>query len=60
MCHNSQGVMVDQTLYITGCIGLDPTTASLVPGGIEPETERVCFLFIYYFNKSYTKYTYKR
>jgi len=43
----SQAVMVDQTLYLSGCIGLDPTTANLVPGGIEPEAEQVCTLVLY-------------
>ena len=36
--------MVDHTVYLSGCIGLDPTTANLVPGGIEPEAEQVCTL----------------
>jgi len=39
--------MVDQKMYLSGCIGLDPTTANLVSGGIGPETEQVgilCFL----------------
>lgn len=36
----SQAVVVDQTMYLSGCIGLDPTTANLVPGGIEPEAEQ--------------------
>jgi len=39
--------MVDETMYLSGCIGLDPTTASLVPGGIEPEVEQVCTLPVY-------------
>jgi len=38
----SQAVMVDQTVYLSGCIGLDPTTANLVSGGIEPEADQVC------------------
>ena len=44
LVYDSQAVMVDQTLYLSGSIGLDPTTANLVPGGIEPETEQVCIL----------------
>jgi len=42
--------MVDQTMYISGSIGLDPATATLVPGGIEPEAEQVSFdgLLLYY------------
>jgi len=40
--------MVDQTVYLSGCIGLDPATADLVPGGIEPEAEQVwTSLFVY-------------
>jgi len=41
---DSQAVMVDQKMYLSGCIGLDPTTANLVSGGIEPETNQVCIL----------------
>jgi len=41
---DSQAVMVDQNMYLSGCIGLDPTTANLVSGGIEPETDQVCIL----------------
>jgi len=49
--YDSQAVIVDQTMYLSGCIGLDPTTANLVSGGIEPEAEQVCifqFIAIYY------------
>jgi len=42
--YDSHAVIADQTMYIYGCIGLDPTTANLVPGGIEPEAEQVCIL----------------
>jgi len=41
---DSQAVMVDQKMYLSGCIGLDPTTANLVSGGIVPETNQVCIL----------------
>jgi len=42
--YDSQAVMVDKTMYLSGCIGLDPTTANLVSGGIEPEAEQVFIL----------------
>lgn len=41
---DSQAVMVDQTMYVYGCIGLEPTTATMVSGGIEPEAEQVRIL----------------
>lgn len=34
----SQAVLVENTMYLSGQIGLDPATGSLVPGGIVPET----------------------
>jgi 2-iminobutanoate/2-iminopropanoate deaminase len=37
----SQGIVVDGFLFSAGQAALDPTTAALVEGGIEPETERV-------------------
>ena len=37
----SQGVVIGNTLYLSGQIALDPATGELVPGGIEAETERV-------------------
>ena len=42
--YDSQAVMVDQTLYISGIIGLDPKTLTLVPGGVEAEAEQVSFI----------------
>lgn len=36
----SQGLLVGDTLYLAGQIGLDPATRELVPGGIGPETRR--------------------
>ena len=39
--YDSHAVIVGETMYIYGCIGLDPTSATLVSGGIEPETEQV-------------------
>jgi len=37
---NSQAVLVDKTLYISGQLGLDTQTGSLVPGGVEAETKK--------------------
>lgn len=36
----SPGIMVGDTLYLSGQLGRDPTTARLVPGGIEAETRQ--------------------
>jgi 2-iminobutanoate/2-iminopropanoate deaminase len=36
----SPGILVGDTLYISGQLGRDPATAKLVPGGIEPETRQ--------------------
>ena len=37
----AQGVVVDDTLYVSGQIGLEPTMGRLVNGGVVPETEQV-------------------
>lgn len=37
----SPGILVGDTLYLSGSLGRDPVTAKLVPGGIEPETRQV-------------------
>jgi 2-iminobutanoate/2-iminopropanoate deaminase len=37
----SQGIVADGFLFSAGQAALDPVTANLVDGGIEPETERV-------------------
>jgi len=37
----AQGVVVGNTLYVSGQIGLEPSTGHLVGGGIVPETEQV-------------------
>ena len=37
----SQAIAIDGLLFAAGQAGLDPATADLVPGGVEPETERV-------------------
>ena len=38
---SSQAIIVDHTMYISGCIGLDPETNAMVTGGLEPEAEQV-------------------
>ena len=37
----SQAIAIDGLLFAAGQAGLDPATADLVAGGVEPETERV-------------------
>jgi 2-iminobutanoate/2-iminopropanoate deaminase len=37
----SPGILVGNTLYLSGQLGRDPKTATLVPGGIEAETRQV-------------------
>ncbi len=37
----AQAVRAGQWLFLSGQIGLDPTSGELVPGGVEAETERV-------------------
>lgn len=37
----SQAIEVDDTIYLSGQIGLDSKTGALVQGGIEPETRQV-------------------
>ncbi|KAG3273851.1 2-iminobutanoate/2-iminopropanoate deaminase [Marmota monax] len=36
----SQAVLVDKTVYISGQIGMDPSSGQLVPGGIAAETKQ--------------------
>jgi len=36
----SQAVKVGNTIYLSGCLGIDPATGSLVNGGIEAETKQ--------------------
>ena len=36
----SQAVLVENTMYLSGQIGLDPATGDLVAGGVVPETEQ--------------------
>jgi 2-iminobutanoate/2-iminopropanoate deaminase len=37
----SQAARVGEWLFLSGQIGLDPTTGELVPGGVEAETARI-------------------
>jgi 2-iminobutanoate/2-iminopropanoate deaminase len=37
----SQGILADDTLYVSGQIAIDPETSSMINGSIEEETERV-------------------
>ncbi len=37
----SPGILVGNTLYISGHLGRDPITTELVDGGIEPETRQI-------------------
>jgi 2-iminobutanoate/2-iminopropanoate deaminase len=37
----SQGILVDDRLYVSGQIAIDPDTGSMIDGSIEAETERV-------------------
>ena len=36
----SPGILVGNTLYVSGHLGRDPVTSALVSGGIEPETRQ--------------------
>ena len=36
----SNAVRVDNTVYLSGSIGLDPKTNELVPGGVKEETHQ--------------------
>jgi reactive intermediate/imine deaminase len=36
----SQGILVGETLYLSGAIGYDPGIGGVVPGGIVPETRK--------------------
>uniref|UniRef100_A0A0A1XH17 Ribonuclease UK114 n=1 Tax=Zeugodacus cucurbitae TaxID=28588 RepID=A0A0A1XH17_ZEUCU len=35
----NQAVVADRTVYVSGCIGLDKDTLTLVPGGVTQQTE---------------------
>ncbi|KAK2164129.1 hypothetical protein LSH36_68g05072 [Paralvinella palmiformis] len=37
----NQAVIVDKTMYLSGQIGLDPATGSMVSGGVASEAEQV-------------------
>ncbi|XP_003408305.1 2-iminobutanoate/2-iminopropanoate deaminase [Loxodonta africana] len=36
----SQAVLIDRTVYISGQIGMDPSSGQLVPGGVVGETKQ--------------------
>jgi 2-iminobutanoate/2-iminopropanoate deaminase len=36
----SPAVIVDNTMYLSGALGVDPSTNTIVPGGIGPQTEQ--------------------
>lgn len=36
----SQAVLMNNQVFVSGCIGIDPSTGKLVEGGIKPQTER--------------------
>jgi 2-iminobutanoate/2-iminopropanoate deaminase len=36
----SQAVQVNNTLYISGCLGMDPQSGNLVPGGTQAEARQ--------------------
>lgn len=48
LCFYSQAVVVDNTMYISGCLGFDPASGNLVSGGIEPEANQVNNQLIYF------------
>lgn len=37
----SQAILMDNMLYASGQLGLDPTTGNFVPGGVTEQTEQV-------------------
>ena len=37
----SQAILVDNTLYASGQLGIDPTTGDFVAGGVKEQTEQV-------------------
>lgn len=51
--YDSQAVVVDQMMYISGIIGNNPATATLVPGGIEPEADQVYIFMLYHYISSF-------
>jgi len=36
----SQGIAVDNYVYVSGCLPLDPKTGEVVPGGVKAQAER--------------------
>lgn len=45
LCLFSQAVVAGTTMYISGCLGIDPKTNNLVSGGVEPEAHQVGLLW---------------
>lgn len=41
LINSQQGVKAGGMLYISGCIGMDPATKALVPGGVAAQTKMV-------------------
>ncbi|XP_037041232.1 rutC family protein UK114-like isoform X2 [Bradysia coprophila] len=37
----SQAIVVDRTVYVSGCVGTDKNTMKMVEGGVVPETVQV-------------------
>lgn len=37
----SQAVLVDRTVYVSGQVGIDPSSGQLVPGGVVEEAKQV-------------------
>nr|KAF6426791.1 reactive intermediate imine deaminase A-like protein [Molossus molossus] len=37
----SQAVLVDRTIYVSGQVGLDPSSGQLVPGGVKEEAKQI-------------------
>lgn len=40
IAHYSPALVVDRTIYCSGCLGTDPTSGQLVEGGIEAQTRQ--------------------
>ncbi|KAL4617030.1 ribonuclease UK114 [Arapaima gigas] len=36
----SQAVVVDRTMYVSGQLGMDPSSGQLVPGGVQAQTKQ--------------------
>uniref|UniRef100_A0A1A8MNZ8 Heat-responsive protein 12 n=1 Tax=Nothobranchius pienaari TaxID=704102 RepID=A0A1A8MNZ8_9TELE len=40
MRHNSQAVVVDRSVYVSGQLGMDPVSGQLVGGGVQAQTRQ--------------------